>query len=192
MDRFLAVVWKLPDPGYHWLPLVYLGICRSTSSKLGACRDFGHSYWNPYRRECANMSLGLQENLQKLRELSGQLIDPDIAITIFELLPDAIVVVDRAASIQLVNRQTEFLFGYHRSELFDQPVEILIPESVRELHKEHVQGFMADPRTRPMALGIPLKGRRKDRSEFLAQINLSPVVTRHGLLVMSVIRPRRD
>ena len=86
MDHFLAVVRELLDPSYHWLPLVYLGICRSTASKLCACRGFNYSYWASYRCERANMSLELQENLQKLRELSGQIVDPDIAITIFELL----------------------------------------------------------------------------------------------------------
>ena len=132
-----------------------------------------------------------QSNIQKLREIGGHLVDPDIAVRIFEELPDAIVVVDQAATIQLVNKQTEMLFGYHRIDLFDQPIEILVPEDARERHAEHRSGFLLDPRTRPMGLGMALQGRRKDGSQFEAEINLSPIVTRGGIFVLAVIRRKR-
>jgi PAS domain-containing protein len=45
--------------------------------------------------------------------------------------PDAIVIVDQASRIVIVNTQAERLFGYRRRELIDQPVDILLPERLR-------------------------------------------------------------
>jgi protein-histidine pros-kinase len=133
----------------------------------------------------------LTEIIQKLRELSGHLVDPDIAIAMFEQLPDAIIVVDSAGVIQLVNRQAEFMFGWHRSELFDKPIETLIPEASKDKHVRFRSDFMMDPRTRPMGLNLPLRARRKDGDDFPVEINLSPISTKPGLLVMAVIRRKR-
>ena len=50
---------------------------------------------------------------------------------LLEAAPDAIVLVDGDGRIQLVNVQTERLFGYARHELLGQPVEILVPARFR-------------------------------------------------------------
>ena len=88
----------------------------------------------------------------------------------------------------LVNAQTKKLFGYRRDELLNQPVELLLPERVRDAHRRHRAGYVSDPRTRPMGVGLDLAGRRKDGSEFPAEISLSPFQTEDGLIVTSIIR----
>jgi two-component system NtrC family sensor kinase len=107
---------------------------------------------------------------------------------LLEAAPDAIVIVDHAGSIMIVNAQTERLFGYDRNELLGQPVELLLPEQLRTLHRRHRAGFVADPHTRPMGAGFELVARRKDGSQFAVEISLSPLQTQEGLLVTSVIR----
>jgi PAS domain-containing protein len=47
---------------------------------------------------------------------------------LLESAPEAVVIVDAAGLIQIVNRQTEVLFGYPRAELLGQSVEVLLPE----------------------------------------------------------------
>ena len=107
---------------------------------------------------------------------------------LLEAAPDAIVGVNASGSIVLVNAQTEALFGYQRDELIGQPVEILVPEALRERHPSHRQHYFDEPRTRAMGEGLDLVARRKDGSEFPAEISLSSIETEDGLLVSAAIR----
>jgi PAS domain S-box-containing protein len=107
---------------------------------------------------------------------------------LLEAAPDGIVIVDHTGAIRLVNRMTELLFGYRRDELLGQPVELLIPEHLRDQHVTHRTGYIARPTTRPMGVGLELMGRCKDGREFPVEISLSPMQTGDDLLVTAVIR----
>jgi len=131
------------------------------------------------------------DDIARMREISRHLIDPTIAVDIFENLPDAIIVVDDKGEIQFVNRQAELLFGYHRRDLHDRPIEILIPQDAKERHVQHRTTFMAAPRTRPMSPEVIFKALRQNGTEFTAEINLSPIVaSSRGVLILAVIRKR--
>jgi hypothetical protein len=107
---------------------------------------------------------------------------------LIEAAPDAIVVVDQAGRIVLVNAQTEELFGYRREELLGQMIEMLVPESARREHVAKRDQFIAQPSVRPMGTGLDLAGQRKDGSRVPIEISLSPLHTDIGVLVSAAIR----
>jgi diguanylate cyclase (GGDEF)-like protein/PAS domain S-box-containing protein len=107
---------------------------------------------------------------------------------LLETAPDAMVIVDEAGRIVLVNSQTERLFGYPREQLIGERVELLVPERSAYAHPGHRAKFAEDPHPRPMGSGLDLYARRKDGSEFPVEISLSPLRTSDGTLVSSAIR----
>ena len=107
---------------------------------------------------------------------------------LLESAPDAIVIVDQKGLIQLINAQTEKLFGYTRAELIGAPVETLVPQCFRGRHWSHREGYAQSPQPRSMGAGLELYGRRKDGTEFPIEISLSPLETAEGTLVCSAIR----
>lgn len=111
---------------------------------------------------------------------------------LLEAAPDAMVIVGVDGRIVLINGQTETLFGYPRDELLGRAIEILVPERFRDAHPSHRGGYFREARTRPMGAGVSLRGRRKDGTEFPAEISLAPMRTANGMLVTAAIRDVTD
>ncbi len=108
--------------------------------------------------------------------------------TLLESAPDAMVIADENGKIAIINGQAEKMFGYDRRELLGRSIETLLPERIRNRHREHRRGFAKSPALRPMGVGLDLVGKRKDDSEFPVEISLSPIATASGTFVSSVIR----
>lgn len=109
---------------------------------------------------------------------------------IFDGAPDGFVVVDQAGTIRAVNPKVEQMFGWAAAELEGEPVEVLLPERLREAHEGQRASFVRNPHDRPMGVGLDLRARRKDGSEFPVEVSLSPWRREEGDL--SVICSLRD
>ncbi len=111
---------------------------------------------------------------------------------LLESAPDAMVIVDDAGIIRLVNAQTELVFGYSRDDLLGRPVELLVPQRFRGHHLRNRRRYLGSPQVRPMGAGLELSGLRSDGTEFPVEISLSPLETPDGLLVSAAVRDVSD
>jgi PAS domain S-box-containing protein len=111
---------------------------------------------------------------------------------LLEAAPDAILGIEPSGRIALVNAQAERLFGYSRAELVGELVDVLVPPGVRDQHAGHRIRYVADPAPRPMGAGMQLSARRRDGTEFPAEISLSTLKTEDGVLVAAAVRDITD
>ncbi len=94
---------------------------------------------------------------------------------IISISADAIVSIDQEQRIVLFNDGAEKIFGYSRSEAVGAPLDTLLPERLRAVHRQHVAAFAAGEVTaRPMAeRQATILGRRKNGEEFPAEAAIS-------------------
>jgi PAS domain S-box-containing protein len=107
---------------------------------------------------------------------------------VLEWALDPMIIVDSQGTVTMVNHAAEKLFGYSTCELVGQPIEILVPESVRSAHAGHRANFMSMPAVRGTGAGIELRARRKDGSLVPVEVSLNPIESPEGMLVSSVIQ----
>lgn len=116
---------------------------------------------------------------------------------VVESAPMGMLLVDAGGRIALSNRQVEELFGYTRGELIGRPVELLVPDRFRHGHEGLRGEYQAAPSARMMAAAREVFGKRKDATEFPAEVGLNPVSTEEGgFVICSVVdlteRKRKD
>lgn len=109
-----------------------------------------------------------------------------------ESAPTAMLMVDPDGYIVAVNAETERLFGYHRSEMLGEQIEMLMPGQFRAAHPQLRQGYMERPKAYMMARGRDLHAQHKNGSQFAVEINLNPVPTNEGTFVLASIVDIRE
>jgi PAS domain S-box-containing protein len=107
---------------------------------------------------------------------------------LLEAAPDAMVVVNQAGEIVLLNVQAETQFGYRRDELLGQKVTNIIPVGFAERLLADALRSTEDALAQQIGTGIELTAHRKDGSEFPIEIMLSPLESAEGTLVTAAIR----
>jgi len=108
--------------------------------------------------------------------------------SLFSAYPDSLLVVDHSGRIVMANPSAATLLGYATEELIGMNVDVLVPDSIRPRHASYREGYEHAPRARPMGTQMDLVAKRKDGSEVMVEIALSPLQD-HGLpLVVAAIR----
>jgi PAS domain S-box-containing protein len=102
-------------------------------------------------------------------------LDAELLHALCDALPDALLLVASDGRITRANHAAEQLLGYAKDELQGLEVDALVPSAVRPQHAALRRSYAAAPRRRPMGLEMELAARRKDGSEVLVEIALSPL-----------------
>jgi PAS domain S-box-containing protein len=151
--------------------------------------------FGPHQQECRDLAIAI-DRLIELDEQASAKQHERVALlslmdAVIEALPDALIVTDAAGKIVLFNEKAEFMFGYHRSEMIGQPVELLMPERNRARHvhdRDIYNRFDISQRARTMGIGANLIGIRSDGHEFPADITLARMVAPTGVHNLALIR----
>ena len=119
----------------------------------------------------------LRENQQKL-------------VGILDNAEEGIISIDEQQTIQLFNQGAEKIFGYRANEVMGEPLDILLPEVFRQVHRQHVKNFGNSKRlARAMAdKNSRVHGLRKSGEEFPAEASISKLRSREGMLFTVMVK----
>lgn len=129
-----------------------------------------------------------KDDEERLRTTNIRLMAEGKYRGLLESAPDAMVVVNSMGNIVLANARMEGVFGYTRDELLGQHVGLLLPRPVPASRSATTMGIFSALETPTTVVGQEVNARRKDGTEFPAEISLSPLETEEGVLVSSSIR----
>ena len=107
--------------------------------------------------------------------------------SLFQNATEGIILTNGTGSIVLVNPAAEKMFGYEANELIDQPIEVLIPDSVQPHHHTLREGFYKKPSNRVMGHGRDLFGKRKDGLGIPVEVSLSFYTHENQIFVIAFI-----
>jgi two-component system sensor kinase FixL len=86
--------------------------------------------------------------------------------SVFETVPDGIVVIDERGTVQSFSAAAEHMFGFAAEEVLGGNVSMLMPAPYRENHDGYLVRYLATGDRRIIGLGRVVTGRRKDGSVF--------------------------
>jgi PAS domain S-box-containing protein len=151
-------------------------------------RKDGSRFWAEVVMTALKDSTGQITGFSKVtRDVTERRENRETTQALLESAAQGIIGVNADGKIVIVNAMAEQLFGYTRQELIGSTIEMLLPAKYATSHVAQRHAYFATPRNRPMGLGLPLSGRRKDGTEFPVEISLSSVQSRHGRIAVSFV-----
>lgn len=107
---------------------------------------------------------------------------------IVRVAADAIISVDEDQRITLFNDGAERIFGYSKREALGAPLDLLIPEQFRAVHRDHVRRFASGKNAarRMGERGTAISGKRKNGETFPAEAVISRLEV-GGRTVLTVV-----
>lgn len=88
---------------------------------------------------------------------------------------DAVVLFDHEGRIDLLNHAGERMFGYNEEDVIGLKVNILLPEPYRSQHDDYLRHYIEAGEPRIIGIGRELLAKRRDGSEFSAELAIGRV-----------------
>ena len=107
---------------------------------------------------------------------------------VVETASDAVVSIDHRGDILLANHATTTTFGYEPSELIGQPLTILMPEYLRDLHKAGLKRYQETSHRHINWQGTELIGLRKNGEEFPVEVSFGEIINNGHRVFTGFIR----
>jgi diguanylate cyclase (GGDEF)-like protein/PAS domain S-box-containing protein len=102
---------------------------------------------------------------------------------------DGIVTIDQREKITLFNKAAEEIFGFRADEIVGRSITDLVPLHARSRHGDHVDRFAGSPiASRQMHERRRVNGRRKDGSEFPAEVAIAKIYVAGRLEFTAIVR----
>jgi len=108
--------------------------------------------------------------------------------TVVETATDAVVSIDDDSKIIFVNPATTKIFGYDTSELIGRPLMMLMPESLRKLHKAGFRRYLATGERHLDWQGAELTALRKNGQEFPVEVSFGEIINNGHKVFTGFIR----
>jgi PAS domain S-box-containing protein len=107
---------------------------------------------------------------------------------VLETASDAVVSIDHRGDILLANQAATRTFGYEPSELIGQPLTLLMPEYLRDLHSTGLRRYVETSRRHINWQGVELMGLRKNGEEFPVEVSFGELANNGHSVFTGFIR----
>ncbi|MBG1270188.1 ATP-binding protein, partial [Nostoc sp. WHI] len=95
---------------------------------------------------------------------------------ILDIADDAIISINGFQIITLFNQGAEKIFGYSAQEVIGQDLDLLLPQRFCDVHSQHIVDFgQSSNLASRMGKRREIYGRRKDGTEFSAELSISKI-----------------
>jgi len=125
---------------------------------------------------------------EQLRARADTNENPEPYFQLLQDAPDAVIVVNDEGKINFANTSACEVFGYTVDQLLGQHISFLVPERLREQHREHVEDYLYRPAKRKMGEHLDTLARRQDGTEFPIAAALSVTHVDGKEMVICIVR----
>ncbi len=133
-------------------------------------------------------TLGVTNDLRgREGQIASMTESHDLLRTVVEGSPIALILVDAAGRIVMVNGKAQSMFRYERQEMLDLPVESLLPQDFCDRYVHPRAGFISMSSSKTVGDGESLLGLRKDGSQVAIEVALQPILIEDTMMVVAGI-----
>lgn len=86
---------------------------------------------------------------------------------------DAVIVINDAGEVETINPAVERIFGYTADEVIGHNIKLLMPNRYASEHEGYINNYLTTGDAKVIGKGREVEGRRKDGSEFSADLSIS-------------------